>query len=267
VNSDCENRPRGRPRRSSEVPLDACPELERGTEVPLYYQLAANLFEALELKRPKAGEPFPTERQLEERFRVSRPVIREALKLLVADGAITRVRGQGSFVAPKRHQLRPQGLLGILIGRGDPLSVQILKAATQVPRPAVSRLLGLKRDTEVVSVMSVVGHDGKPLGLIESHFAPVLASYVLSTVERLRAGESRATKPDRLKLTQTSARIEQTCMGPWGGPKLGSLPGDPAFMTHLVHTGTTADSKHELALEYAHLICPSRSVQLIAELS
>jgi DNA-binding GntR family transcriptional regulator len=267
VNPDRQNRPRGRPRRTSAVSLDACPELERETKVPLYYQLAANLFEALEVKRPKAGEPFPTERQLEERFSVSRPVVRESLKLLVADGAIYRVQGQGTFVAPKRRQLRPQGLIGIFADEADRLSVEILNASTQVPRPAVSSLLGLKRDTKVVSVMSIVRRDGKSLGLIESNFAPVLSSFVLSAVDQLRADGSQATKPDRLRLTKTSARIEQTCMGPWGGPKLGSSPGDPALMAHLVHFGTTGAGKREGPLEYAHLICPSRSVQLVAELS
>jgi DNA-binding GntR family transcriptional regulator len=118
MNPDRQERPRGRPQRTSEVSLDACPELERGTEIPLYYQLAANLFEALEVKRPKAGEPFPTERQLEERFSVSQTVVQEALKLLVADGAIYRVKGQGTYVAPKRSQLPPQGLIGIIAGGG-----------------------------------------------------------------------------------------------------------------------------------------------------
>jgi GntR family transcriptional regulator len=267
VNPDRQNRPRGRPRRTSAVSLDACPELDRETEVPLYYQLAANLFEALEVKRPKAGEPFPTERQLEERFSVSRPVVREALKLLVADGAIYRVKGQGTFVAPKRRQLRPQGLIGIFVGAAAQLSVQILSSATQVPRPAVSRKLGLKRDTKVVSVMSIVRCNGESLGLIESNFAPVLSSFVLSAVDQVREGGGRASKPDRLRLTKTSARIEQTCMGPWGGPKLGSSPGDPALMAHLVQFGTTGAGEHERPLEYAHLICPSRSVQLVAELS
>ena len=267
MNLDRQDRPSGRPRRTSEVSLDACPELERETQVPLYYQLAANLFEALEVKRPKAAEPFPTERQLEERFSVSRPVVREALKLLVADGAIYRVKGQGTFVAPKRRQLRPQGLISIIAGEAGRLSVEILDTTTQVPRAAVSRRLGLKQETKVVSVMSVLRRDGEPLGLIESNFAPVLSSFVLSTVDHLREDRSQGPKADWLRPTKTSARIEQTCMGPWGGPKLGSSPGHPALMAHLVQFGTTGSDKPEVPLEYAHLICPSRTVQLVAELS
>lgn len=240
--------------------------LDRESEVPLYYQLAANLFEALEVKRPQAGEPFPTERELEQRFSVSRPVVREALKLLVADGAVYRVKGQGTFVAPKRSQIRPQGLIAIIAGGAKRLSAQILSTTSQIPKAAVSRRLRLDPDTKLVSVMSVVRCDGKPLGLIESNFAPVLSSFVLSTAERLRVGGTQVAKPDGLLLTRTSARIEQTCMGPWGGPKLGSSPGDPALMAHLLQFGRAGADRAEQPLEYAHLICPSRSVQLVAEL-
>jgi hypothetical protein len=131
----------------------------------------------------------------------------------------------------------------------------------------VSRLFRLKPDTKVVSVMSVVLREGTPLGLIESSFAPVLSSFVMSKVDHPWAGGILAPKPVGVRLTKTSARIEQTCMGPWGGPKLGSSPGDPALMAHLVHFGTAAAGKREEPLEYAHLICPSRSVQLVTELS
>lgn len=267
MNPDRPKRPSGRPPRTSEVNLDACPELDRESEIPLYYQLAANLFEALELKRPEAGKPFPTERELTQRFKVSRPVVREALKLLVADGAIYRVRGLGTFVAPERRRLRPRGVIAILVAKADQFSLQFLDVTTQVPRPAVSRLLELRPDRKVVSTMSVVCFDGEPLGLIESNFAPVLSSFVLAAVDQLSEDGGKAGGQDRLRLRRTSARIEQTCMGPWGGPILGSSPGDPAFMAHLVQFGSTGSSKAERPLEYAHLICPSRSVQLVTELS
>jgi GntR family transcriptional regulator len=264
VTPDSRKGPSGRPRRTSEVNLDACPEIDRESEIPFYYQLAASLFEALEVKRPAAGEPFPTERELMERFSVSRTVVRDALKLLVADGAIDRVKGLGSFVAPKRRALRPQGVIAILAENAERISLQFLDVTTQVPRPAVSRLLGLKRGTKVASAMSVVCCEGEPLGLIESNFAPVLSSFVLSAAEQ--ADGSRASKQKGVRLTRTAVRIEQTCMGPWGAPKFGASPGDPALMAHLIQFGRTAAGKDECPLEYGHLICPSRSVQLVAEL-
>ena len=64
-------------------------------------------FRLAELMRPEIGEleahqPIPGERQLAERFGVSRVTIRQALSLLQDDGTIYTVHGSGSFVAPAR---------------------------------------------------------------------------------------------------------------------------------------------------------------------
>src|SRR6185295_7561049 len=85
-------------------------KLDRSSEVPLYFQLAAELHRMLELGTWEPGARFATERELEEEFEVSRAVIRPALDLLVGDGAIIRIRGSGAFVAPPRSEVRVTGL-------------------------------------------------------------------------------------------------------------------------------------------------------------
>src|ERR1700712_1646456 len=107
---------RGRPKRSSTVPLVGSGELDRNSEVPLYFQLAAALKEMLEVDDWEAGARFASERELEEEFGVSRAVIRPALDLLVGDGAIFRVKGSGAFVAPPRREIRVAGLVGLWSG-------------------------------------------------------------------------------------------------------------------------------------------------------
>lgn len=47
----------------------------------------------------KPGSKLPTEAQLTARFRISRPALREALKLLEQDGIITVEHGRGRFVS------------------------------------------------------------------------------------------------------------------------------------------------------------------------
>ena len=64
-------------------------------------------FRLAELMRPEIAElvphqPIPGERQLAERFGVSRVTIRQALSLLQEDGTIYTVHGSGSFAAPAR---------------------------------------------------------------------------------------------------------------------------------------------------------------------
>jgi GntR family transcriptional regulator len=81
------------------------PRLDRSSDVPLYFQLAAALKAMLEVEAWEPGARFATEREIEEEFNVSRAVIRPALDLLVDDGAIIRVRGSGAFVAPSRSEV------------------------------------------------------------------------------------------------------------------------------------------------------------------
>jgi GntR family transcriptional regulator len=46
------------------------------------------------------GDKLPTEAQLTQRFKISRPALREALKLLEQDGMIYVEHGRGRFVSP-----------------------------------------------------------------------------------------------------------------------------------------------------------------------
>ncbi|HUC08253.1 MAG TPA: GntR family transcriptional regulator, partial [Solirubrobacterales bacterium] len=96
---------KGRPKRFSDVPLARGRRLDRNSDVPLYFQLAATIKVMLEVGDWEAGARFASEREIEEEFGVSRAVIRPALDLLVGDGAIYRIKGSGAFVAPPRREI------------------------------------------------------------------------------------------------------------------------------------------------------------------
>ena len=68
-------------------------------------QLYGQIFEQITSGRLKVGEQLPSENEISERFGVSRPVVREALQRLRADGLITSHQGLGTFVS---HQPAPR---------------------------------------------------------------------------------------------------------------------------------------------------------------
>lgn len=68
-------------------------------------QLYGQIFEQITTGRLKVGEQLPAEMEISERFGVSRPVVREALLQLRADGLITSHQGLGTFVS---HQPAPR---------------------------------------------------------------------------------------------------------------------------------------------------------------
>lgn len=74
-------------------------------------QLYRYLGDIIQSGKLPAGIKFPTEKQLCDRFRVSRPVVREALAQLRTDGLIVSRRGSGSFISNGREP--PPVLLGV----------------------------------------------------------------------------------------------------------------------------------------------------------
>lgn len=61
-----------------------------------------------------AGEKLPSERELAERFAVSRPSLREAIQKLEAKGLVSRKQGGGTYVQEKLSPLMTDPLLNLI---------------------------------------------------------------------------------------------------------------------------------------------------------
>ncbi len=66
---------------------------------PVYCQLVARLRERIRAGDPRPGSRFLTERDVADRFAVSRPTANKALAALVAEGVLAFRKGVGTFVA------------------------------------------------------------------------------------------------------------------------------------------------------------------------
>jgi len=80
-------------------------QLSKDSPLPLYYQLKEIIKAQIAEGAWKPGDAVPSERELVERYRISRPTVRQAVHELVTEGLLTREQGRGTFVArPKIHQ-------------------------------------------------------------------------------------------------------------------------------------------------------------------
>lgn len=68
---------------------------------PAYETIATKITELISSSGLKSGDRLPTEHELSEQLGVSRTVIREAIKVLVARGQVYTRRGSGLYVADK----------------------------------------------------------------------------------------------------------------------------------------------------------------------
>jgi DNA-binding GntR family transcriptional regulator len=254
---------RGRPRQSADVSLAGSTSLDRNSEVPLYFQLAAALKVMLEAEPWEPGARFASERELEEQFKVSRAVIRPALDLLVGDGAIFRVKGSGAFVAPPRHEIKVAGLVQLLFERFKDRTVTVLSARERQPNRTVSHFL--ESETPVAHVTAVVDFGRPSVCLVDSFSSVAHVPWLLSAAQAL---QSNGFPPDAngTELTRATVAVEHTFFGEWGSSQVGSMAGDPAIMGRFVQFGRKLGEEVERPLEFARLIYRADSAQLSFEL-
>lgn len=256
----------GRPKRSSVVPLSGGIELDRNSDVPLYFQLATSLKVALEAGTWEPGARFASERELEEEFKVSRAVIRPALELLVGDGAIFRVKGSGAYVAPARREVRVTGLVRLLLERRNDLAITVLGARKRQPDHVVSHFLEIEDRQTPITYITAVADVGDPSVFLIDSFSVAEVPWLLPTAQALQTGE-KPPMPSGLELTRATVSIEHTFFSEWASSQVGAKAGDPVLMGRFVQFGRAQGSQREHPLEFARLVYRADSAQLAFELS
>jgi DNA-binding GntR family transcriptional regulator len=257
----------GRPKRSSDIPLSGSRRLDRNSDVPLYFQLAAALKVMLEVENWESGARFASEREIEEEFGVSRAVIRPALDLLVGDGAIYRIKGSGAFVAPPRREIVVAGLVKLWMERRADRAISVQSARATLADHTVSHFLALEEeDKPIAHVTAVVDVNEPSVCLVDSYSTIAPMPWFLPTAEALKAGE-KPPAPGELELTRATVSVEHTFFGEWGSSRVGANAGEPALMGRFVQFGRSNGSEQERPLEFARLIYRADSAQLAFVLS
>ena len=67
--------------------------------LPLYEQIYRDILENIEKGIYKVGDRLPSEKELSEKYEVSRITSTKAFEMLVEDGMVVRIAGKGTFVA------------------------------------------------------------------------------------------------------------------------------------------------------------------------
>jgi GntR family transcriptional regulator len=144
----------------------------------LYRQIKQDLIRRIESGELPAGEALPSERELCERYGVSRPTLRQATQDLVRDGMLVVRRGVGTFVAQPR--VRQQ--LGTVLGFTEKMARQGRRASTQVLERGVHRAdeldasvakeLGLEPNASVLRVVRLRLADNIPVMVETMHISP-----------------------------------------------------------------------------------------------
>ncbi|TCP59234.1 GntR family transcriptional regulator [Tumebacillus sp. BK434] len=146
--------------------------LKKNIPIPLYYQLKERLTQTIREGELPPGALMPSERELSDRYGISRMTVRQALGEMVKEGLLVREQGKGTFVAePKIDQplLRLTSFSEDMRSRGMKPDSRILAIYTEEAGPKVAAALRLEQNRQVLVLERVRLADSKPMAFEVSH--------------------------------------------------------------------------------------------------
>lgn len=146
--------------------------------LPKYAQVIGELRRRIESGEYAPGSPLPSEHQLSDEFRIARPTVVRALRVLRNDGWIETQQGKGSFVRgrPALTALETRRPGEEAFNRdesaepGDPVEV-----AVSSPPARIAALLGLAGDANVIARRRLIRLGGEPSKLVTWWIPAMLA--------------------------------------------------------------------------------------------
>lgn len=131
------------------------PVVRRG-RVTLTDSIVEALTQAIESGTYRPGSPLPSEPVLSEQMGVSRPTLREALRLLEERGLIQRKHGKGTFVRERPILKELNQNFGI---------TSMIRAAGYTPSTGESTVVASQADADIASRLGL--EEGAPIWQVE----------------------------------------------------------------------------------------------------
>lgn len=158
-------------------------KLDKGTPVPLYFQLKTLLLDRIKDGTYLPGELIPTENELSAMFDISRTTVRQAVTELVREGYLYRIKSKGTFVAKPKVA---QKILNRYFSHeeavreaGREMKIEVLKLEVV---PITQQLIDLgagKEGDQVIHLYRRRLVDGVPMARIETYLPYEKFSYFL----------------------------------------------------------------------------------------
>lgn len=190
--------------------------------IPAYIQIHDQIKAEIDQKIWKIGQRLPSERDLAEKFQVSRMTLRQAITLLVEEGVLERRVGSGTFVASTRVQEKMRGTTSfteIMKSQGKIPSTQVISYKRTIPSLQEVDKLGIDKTDTIVRMERVRYADGVPVvyevasipeKFIKNFKKEEVTSHFFQTMEEhgYRIGKSQQTIYARLAKEKIAHYLE-----------------------------------------------------------
>lgn len=145
-------------------------DINKNSYIPMYIQIANILRKEIESKKIKTGDSIGAQRELEERFGVSKITIRKAVNILEQEDLVITKQGKGTFVKAIKFEddlIELQGLSDIITRSGFSPEISIVKIIEkETPEELLSdKLKGFSEKCFYIERLHTV--KDKPIAFVE----------------------------------------------------------------------------------------------------
>ncbi|WP_415362576.1 GntR family transcriptional regulator [Saccharothrix sp. BKS2] len=202
--------------------------------VPRYYAVKTELLWLVEALGE--GAALPSERDLAERFSVSRVTLRQAVAELVVEGRLQRRRGSGTYVAPPKlvHPLSLVSYTEGMRGQGVAPARGVITVERLPADEVLARDLRVRRGDAVIHLERVLLADDERVGLGSTYLAEARFPTLLDVFDPTTS--LHACLRDRLGVgfAEAEERVETVLATPREALLIGTNPALPMLLLHRV---------------------------------
>lgn len=159
------------PQSDGSLPQHLFMDLDHAGPVPLYFQVATRIENAIVDGELPPGSRLENEIALGERLGLSRPTVRRAIQELVDKGLVVRRRGIGTQVVhgPVTRKVELTSLYDDLARDGKHPETTLLLHEVIPAGTRIGELLNLDVSSPVLHLRRVRSADGVPVGVLENY--------------------------------------------------------------------------------------------------
>jgi GntR family transcriptional regulator len=140
----------------------------RNSPLPRYFQLKEIMRERIRSGEWKPGELIPSERELSEKYGISRMTARQAITELVNEGLFYREQGKGTFVSQRKITQQLIHLTGFtedIRARGQRPGTKVLSATMHPADEETAEKLRINPGTPIFRLQRLRLADDEPLAI------------------------------------------------------------------------------------------------------
>ncbi|MGI8458806.1 MAG: GntR family transcriptional regulator [Propionibacteriaceae bacterium] len=208
--------------------------IDRTSPLPYYHQLKQHLLAELRDRELEPGDRLPGDHELCATYGVSRTVVRQALSELETEGVVERVKGRGTFVAPRKTAERlVQSLTGLyedVAARGSHLRSVVRRQEVVPADEQIATLLELGVGAPVVVIERLRFVDGEPWVVVTTYLPYDLAPGLVDDDLSDRSLYALLESDYAVRLTHGRRGVEAAVASDDLAAALGVDPGAPVLV-------------------------------------